>query len=115
MKPNFYHKELANGGWERLDFSSQMANVGSEIERAVKWKEKGKERYSREAFFRALELLDFTIADNKKNPGKLRELCRTREMLVDYFFADNKYQSSAKIWQNYFRAFTWKAGLSVRK
>ena len=111
MNPNFYHKNLAGGGWQKLSFAEQMANVGSEIERTINWKKKNKKEYSQKSFFRALELLDFTIAENKDDAGKLRELCRTREMLIDYFFADNKYNSSEKIWQNYFRAFTWKASL----
>ena len=59
-------------------------------------------------------LMDFTIAD-KNNIHRLGELCRTREVLVDYFFADNQYGSFDRIWQKYFRAFTWKANLSAGK
>ena len=113
MTPNFYHKELADGRWKELSFVQQMANVGSELERAIKWKNKNKPERSQLAFFRALELMDFTITD-KKNIGRLGELCRTREVLVDYFFANNKYGSSDVLWQKYFRAFNWYANLSIK-
>lgn len=114
MKPNFYHKDLSDGRWQEFSFAEQMANVGSEVERAIKWKNKNKPRRSQLAFFRALELMDFTITD-KKNISRLGELCRTREALVDYFFSNNQYKSSDLSWQKYFRAFNWLANLSTRK
>jgi len=81
-----------------------MANIGSEVLRAINWRKKNF-KYSRMAFERALELLDLTIEDKKNHSsGKLKELLRTRELLVDYFF-DNIYKTNDKIWQNYFLAF----------
>jgi len=115
MKANFYHKELANGGWAKLSFAEQMANIGSEIERAISWRKRGRNEYSQEAFFRALELLDFTIDEARNESGKLKELCRTREGLVDYFFGENEYNSSDEVWQKYFRAFSWWASLQRNK
>ena len=61
----YQHKNLANGRWQELSFFEQMANIGSEIERAIKWKNKNNAQYCRMAFERALELLDLTI-DSKK-------------------------------------------------
>ncbi|RLD43740.1 MAG: hypothetical protein DRI89_04090 [Bacteroidetes bacterium] len=110
MTPNFYHKNLSLGSWQQLSFPEQMANIGSEVERAIKWKNKNKQERSQLAFFRSLELMDFTIADNN-NMNRLGELCRLREVLVDYFFADNQYKSTDILWQKYFRAFTWQANL----
>ena len=114
MKPNYYHKNLSSGNWQQLSFAEQMANIGSEVERAIKWKNKNKPERSQLAFFRLLELMDFTIAD-KNNINRLGELCRTREVLVDYFFADNQYKSTDILWQKYFRAFTWKSNLAAGK
>lgn len=114
MEPNFYHKDLSDGRWQEFNFAMQMANVGSEVERAIKWKNKNKPERSQLAFFRALELMDFTIAD-KKNINRLGELCRIREVLVDYFFSDNQYKSSDLSWQKYFRAFNWWANISKGK
>jgi len=85
-----------------------MANVGSEVERTIKWREKKNAQYSQMAFERALELLDFTVAD-EKNKKRLKELLRLREMLADYFVFENVYRSSDKSFQNYFYAFNFAA------
>jgi hypothetical protein len=101
-----YHKGLTCARWNKFTFVEQMANVGSEVERMIKWREKNPE-YTRLAFERALELLDLTIAD-PKNKMRLKEIVRVRELLCDYFF-ENKYSSTDKSWQNYFYAFNWAA------
>jgi hypothetical protein len=105
---NVQHKNLAEGRWNSLSFVEQMANIGSEVERAIKWREKRNAQYSQMAFERALELLDFTVAD-EKNKKRLKELLRLREMLADYFAFENSYQSSDKSFQNYFSAFNLAA------
>jgi len=104
------HKQLASGRWFELSLIEQLANVGTDIERAIQWRKKGNLEYSRQAFERALELLDLTIAD-PKNRRRLKEPCRVREMLVDYFVYDNKYGSTDELWQKYFFAFNYAAAL----
>jgi len=44
-----------------LTLCEQMANIGSEVSRALKWMEKGNPEYSRKAAARALELLELGI------------------------------------------------------
>ena len=78
------HKELAAGRWFEFSLMEQLANVGTDIERTIRWKQKGNLEYSQKAFERALELLDLTIAD-PKHRKRLKELTRTREVLVDYY------------------------------
>lgn len=102
---NYQHKNLAAGRWKKLSFFAQMANIGSEVERSIQWQSKNKE-YSRIAFERALELMDLTLAD-VKNKQRLKELVRAREVLVDYFFGENIYASSDKLWHNYFYPFNY--------
>lgn len=102
------HKDLASGRWQELSFVEQMANIGSEVERAIKWKNKNNAQYCQMAFERALELLDLTI-DGKKDINCLRELLRLREVLADYFAFDNIYGSSDEKWHNYFYAFSFAA------
>jgi hypothetical protein len=102
------HKEQAAGRWALLSFAEQMANVGSEVERTISWEAKGRPDYSRNAFERALELLDLTIAEAKTLP-RLRELLRVREALADHFVFDNIYRSSHEDWQRYFRSFLFAA------
>jgi len=104
----YQHKDLANGRWQELSFFEQMANIGSEVERVIKWKNKNNVQYCRMAFERALELLDLTIG-NEKNRSRLRELLRLREVLADYFAFDNNYGSSDEKWQKYFYAFSFAA------
>ncbi len=104
------HQELAAGRWFRLSLVEQLANVGSEIERAMRWRGTGNIVYGRRAFERALELLDLTIAD-AKHRSRLKELTRLREALADYFRFDNRYGSSDESWRRYFHAFTYVAAL----
>lgn len=106
----YEHKNLAEGRWNSLSFFEQMANIGSEVERTIKWKEKGNIEYSRMAFDRSLELLDLTIAD-KRHIKKLKELTRLRETLVDYFEYENVYKSSSKSFQKYFYVFNYAASV----
>ena len=98
------HRELAAGRWNLLSFAEQMANIGSEIERTIKWKEKGRPDISGRAFERVLELIDLTIADSN-NRKRLRELLRVREAVSDHFYFDNFYQSTPESWKRYFGSF----------
>ncbi len=111
---SFQHKKLSEGGWKKLSFLEQMANIGSEVERAINWKNKKDVEYSRMAFERALELIDLTIAD-EKNRKRLREITRVREALADYFVGGNQFSSSDKIWKNYFLAFGYAANNKIPK
>lgn len=107
---NIQHQGLASGRWKELSLTEQLANIGSEVERTIRWRNKGNAEYSRMAFDRALELLDFSLGD-QKNIARLREIARVREGLVDYFLAGNEYKSSDETWQKYFYAFAFAARL----
>ncbi len=104
------HKNLAAGGWLKFSLIEQLANIGCDIERTIQWKKRGNLDYSQKAFERALELIDLTVAD-QKNKGRLREILRTREALVDFFVYNNEYNTSETIWQNYFFAFNYAAAM----
>src|SRR5690606_18148936 len=104
------HKELASGKWFKLSLMEQLANVGSDVERTIQWRNKGNLQLSSQAFERALELVDLTIAD-PKNRKRLREITRMREVLVDYFVYDNEYSSTDTQWQKYFYHFAYAAAL----
>ena len=83
----YQHRELAAGRWSTLGFMEQMANIGSEVERAISWKNKHNGEYGRMAINRGLELLELTKAD-ARNVTRLKELCRLYEALADYFTAE---------------------------
>jgi hypothetical protein len=102
------HQSLTAGRWNQYPLMEQLANVGSEVERALLWRKKNNPEYSRMALERALELLELTIADPRYR-FRLKELTRLREALLDYFLGDNQYQSSEEHWRNYFYAFGFAA------
>jgi len=105
---NYTHKELALGKWAKLTLSEQMANIGSEVERAINWRNKNNAEYSRLAFERALELLDLTLSCNHVF-SRLKELARLREVLADYFAFNNNYRSTEADLKKYFFAFNYAA------
>jgi hypothetical protein len=102
------HRELAAGRWQSFSLVEQLANVGSEIERALTWAAKNNPEYSRMALERGLELLDLTIAD-PRHRHRLKELTRLREVLLDYFGGENQFGSTESSWRSYFHAY----GLAV--
>ena len=102
------HRELSAGRWTKLAFFEQMANIGSEVERALGWRRKNSPGYAQRAFERALELLDLTLAC-RGTSTQLRELARVREALVDFFSGSNIYASTEASWSAYFSAFAYAA------
>jgi hypothetical protein len=106
----YQHKELAAGRWKNLSLCEQMANIGSEIERALNWRAKNNIAYSRNAFERALELVDLTL-ETVSGFARLKEIARIRESMVDYFAGTNQFGSTDALWRKYFSHFTY----AVRK
>lgn len=102
------HKELSEGKWQTMSFLEQMGNIGSEVSRCIKWKNKNDKKNSAFAFERALELLDMTIQD-PKNIKRLRELTRVRETFIDYIEYGNQYHATDLQWEKYFLAFGYAA------
>lgn len=103
------HKELSESiQWQQMPFAQQMANVGSEVFRAGKWKAKGRADRALTAFERALELLDFTVkaAVASRSGPRLRELLRLREVLCDYFYGDNQFGTTQEWINAYFNSFS---------
>ena len=102
------HKDLAAGRWKELPFIEQMANIGSEVERALNWRTKNNLDYSQRAFERALELVDLTLS-GVTTAARLKELARMREVLVDFFAGLNQFQSTEASWRRYFLPFAYAA------
>lgn len=105
---NYKHKDLAAGRWKQLPFLEQMANIGSEVERALNWRKKNDFIRSQQAFERALELLDFTL-DSLKTYPRIKEATRLREALVDYFSGTDQSMTDEESWRKYFFHFTYAA------
>lgn len=104
------HRELAAGRWWTLTLAEQLGNVGSEISRAVRWTSTNPDT-AQGALFRALELLDLTLADPRlrSSPARLREIARAREVVADFFAGPNQYHSTGPSLQKYFDAYALAA------
>ena len=102
---SYMHKDSANGKWNTLSLAEQMANIGSEVYRAIKFKNKNNFEYPKNAAYRALELIDLTIlAQYKKH--SIKEFTRLREVLCDYLLGDNEYNTDESI-MKYFDSFAY--------
>lgn len=102
------HLDLQNDRWFKLSIVEQMANIGSEIERAIKWREKGNSVYSEMANTRALELFDLTLRD-LRHRSSFREFTRARELWLDFFIGGNQYSQTYEQWHRYIMSFTYAA------
>ncbi len=98
---NLQHKKQSEGIWQSKCFFEQMANIGSEVYRAINWRNKGNEEYSQIAFLRSLELFDLS-KESKLTISQFRELTRMREIWVDFFKYDNQYNSTEDQINKYF-------------
>ena len=109
---NVQHQGLSAERWASFSLFEQMANIGSEVERALNWRSKKNIEYSERSFYRSLELVDLTIND-LKHRVHLQEITRLRECLVDFFAGDNTYRSSAESWKKYFYPFNFAARVTT--
>lgn len=98
------HIRQSEGIWQQKPFLEQMANIGSEVSRAINWKSKNSE-YSEMAFIRSLELFDLT-KQSKLTDSQYRELTRMREIWVDFYKYNNDYNSDAESINRYFAYLT---------
>lgn len=96
--------------WQKLTIFEQMGNIGSEINRAFSWRERGNGEYAKQAMDSALELFDLTISDPRWiKTGRLKEICRAREVVCDFFFGENQYNESEERLMKYFDEFALAA------
>ncbi|MFH1503940.1 MAG: hypothetical protein ABIH08_00895 [Candidatus Omnitrophota bacterium] len=105
---NIQHKSLAAGRWSQMPLCEQMANIGSEVSRALNWRGKNKIDFSRKAASRALELIDLSLISVKPF-SRIKEFTRLREAIVDYFYGSNQFSSSEPLWRKYFDHFNYAA------
>jgi hypothetical protein len=102
---NIQHTKQADGEWKKKTFLEQMANIGSEVYRAINWRNKENEEYAQLAFERSLELFDLS-KNSKLTYPQYKELLRMREIWVDFFKYDNEYNSTEESINKYFLYIT---------
>ena len=97
------HRELARE-WSKLSLAEQLANVGSEVGRMIRWRDRDS-RLMNGAFERALELLDLTL-DDPRWRNRLFEITRARELLCAAVLdGGREYRTSLEDLDRYFLAF----------
>lgn len=106
-----YHKTLAAGRWYELSLFEQMGNIGSEISRAKNWYNKDKTHFEN-AVFRALELIDLTLADPRWRQ-RLKEIARVREVVCDAYLGGKEYGSTFENLLPYFDQFAIAARAKI--
>ena len=109
----FQHSYMASGKWFEYSLCQQMGNIGSEVGRANRWKEKDPKLFD-SAVFRAIELIDLTLSD-KRWKNRLKEIARSKEILCDAFTGGKEYDSSFADLEKYFFHFAYAARNSVGK
>ncbi len=99
------HAALAAGRWTTLSLAEQLANVGSEVDRAIAaWTAQRSDRFDR-ALARALELFDLTTRDDRWRGHRRREILRAREEFCRLFFEDHAPSGAARTLSEYFLRF----------
>lgn len=99
-----FHPDLAAGRWQTLSLAEQLGNIGSEVSRALNWKEHEDQDKSTNALERGLELFDLTLSDRRWR-GRRKELTRAREVVCDFLVGDNAYHSTPVALRRYFDVF----------
>jgi|SRR3989344_4702839 len=110
MKIVFKHKNLAAGRWSEFSLSEQLGNIGSEVLRSSRFKNKDKDLFWL-AVGRALELFDLTLSDPRW-VGRYWEIARAREVFCDAVYGGKLYKSSLEGLVKYFDQFAYAARLN---
>ena len=94
--------------WFRFTFNQQMGNIASEISRAIHFKNQQDVNHLELALLRTIELLDLTKEDTK-NIKRLKEVCRFKEVVADWYCNTNIYSIDPEALKNYALTFVLSA------
>ena len=107
------HADLAAGRWKSLTLIEQLANVGSEVDRAIKAHDAGLSDRRDAAVNRGLELFDLTASDDRWRGARRREVLRAREEFCALFWGDREQPDAAASLSRYFLHFALAARRAV--
>jgi hypothetical protein len=93
------HLESAKASWRKFSLEQQMANIGSEVSRALR--AKGNQGRYWSAVARALDLFYLTVEDPRWK-GRLREILRVRELFAAAALGSDEYKTSLQDLDRYF-------------
>ena len=87
-----------------MPVSIQISNIGSEVNRALKWKKKNDRVKMMNFYNKSIELLRLTASD-PKNRHRRGELQNCEEELADFFLGENLYCTTEEQIRKYYDAF----------
>ncbi len=106
MTADLDHLESVRASWARFSLIEQMANIGSEVSRALR--SKGNQARYWGAITRALDLFWLTIEDPRWK-GRRREILRARELFAAAALGSDEFKTSLEDLDRYFDCFAWLA------
>jgi hypothetical protein len=110
------HQQLASGRWAELTLTEQLANVGSEVDRAIRAAAADRVERRDRAMERALELFDLTAADERWRGPRRREVLRAREEFCRLLLAtETPEPDSASSLSRYFLHFAVAARRATQR
>lgn len=86
--------------WQSMSLAEQLGNVGSDFERALRWKERGQTQLFTKAANRTLEQLDLTLTDKRWTSYRRQEIARLRDEACRSLFTNEDNQPAGL--QKYF-------------
>ena len=93
--------------WFAMPVDEQISNIGSEVSRAIKWKNKNNEKRKEGFCAKAIEFLSLSIQD-PKNKNRTREFENAINELIDYFYGNNVYGTTDEVLKKYYDAFLYR-------
>ena len=90
--------------WFSMTIQEQISNIGSEVLRADRWKQKGNNAKMRAYYDAAVSFLILSIRDPKNRAGK-NELNLCIDELADYFIGENQSGTTSETLKRYYNAF----------
>jgi len=88
--------------WFQMSIGEQISNIGSEVARALKYKDNEKKMLN--FLNKAIELIERSQRD-PKNRYRIAELGFCKEEMLDYFIGANIYQTTPEQMMKYYDAF----------
>lgn len=90
--------------WFAMPIGVQISNVGSEVHRAIRWKNRGNVQKKTSFCMKAIEFLELMKKDPKNLYRKGELDCCINELL-DYLLGDNIYNTTEEQLIKYYDAF----------
>ena len=90
--------------WFEMSVGMQISNIGSEVSRAIRYKNKGDKQKQINFCNKAIEFLNI-IKQDPKNAHRQREFDFCIEELRDYFLGNNEYNTTDEMLTKYYDAF----------